>query len=402
MAEPDDDLPPDGDDYLWDKAGAPDPEVARLEAVLAPLAHDGAPLELPADVVPVIPIGAARKRRRWAILGAAVGAAAAAAIALVVLRPPAAPRGCDAGEGFAFAADQAVACGGGRGTSGTLAVGSWIETADGIAQVQVASIGTVELKPGSRLALRGTSPAEHRLALERGALHARVSAPPRLFVIETPSATAIDLGCEYDLAVAPDGTGTIAVTTGQVELAGAGDTVVVVPAATEATFTARGVGLPVRKEATPALRAAVAGFDPADPITVDAVLAAAGPGDQITLINLLVLAAPYQRAAIHDALFELSPTPEDVLRDAIIAGDATALARWRDSVVDGWMISEWCLSPDHARTDPHSPWRIKKQPRAPVAPPPDASPTTWDPLATEADDAAPAPAPAPSGGTWGP
>jgi ferric-dicitrate binding protein FerR (iron transport regulator) len=400
MAEPEDDVPPEGNDYLWDKSGAPDPEVARLEAVLAPLAHDGAPLRLPAGAgAGVVPIGAARKRRRWAIAGAALAAAAAAAVAIVVLRPPAAPRGCEGGEGFAFAADQAVACGAGRGTSGTLAVGGWIETADGIAQVQVATIGTVELKPDSRLALRGTSPAEHRLALERGRLHARVTAPPRLFVIETPSATAIDLGCEYDLAVAPDGTGTLDVITGQVELAGAGGALVVVPAATGATFTARGVGLPVRKEATPVLRAAVAAFDPADPMTVDAVLAAAGPGDQITLVNLLALAAPYQRAAIHDALFELSPTPEDVLRDAIIAGDGTALARWRESVVDGWMISEWCLSPDHAKTDPHSPWRIKKPQRAPpAAPPPDAAPATWDPAAIEASDAAPAPA----GGTWGP
>jgi hypothetical protein len=91
-----------------------------------------------------------------------------------------------------------------------------------------------------------------------------------------------------------------------------------------------------------------------------------------------------------------------VLRDAIIAGDATALARWRDSVVDGWMISEWCLSPDHAKTDPHSPWRIKKQQRAPLTSPPpappDAEPGTWDPPPIEASDATPAP----SGETWGP
>jgi hypothetical protein len=145
----------------------------------------------------------------------------------------------------------------------------------------------------------------------------------------------------------------------------------------------------MRREASPALRAAVDAFDPAVPATVDAVLAASRAGDQITLVNLLALAAPYQRAAIHDALFELSPTPEDVLRDAIIAGDATALARWRESVVDGWMMSEWCSMPDHARTDPHSPWKKRPPLRAPA--PPDAAPaepTTWSP------DAAPA--------TWGP
>ncbi len=28
------------DDYLWDRSGPADPEVARLEQLLAPLAHD--------------------------------------------------------------------------------------------------------------------------------------------------------------------------------------------------------------------------------------------------------------------------------------------------------------------------------------------------------------------------
>ena len=57
MADPEDDTDvPVGDDYLWDGSGPPDPEVARLEALLSPLAHD-APLRLPAraddDVVPI-------------------------------------------------------------------------------------------------------------------------------------------------------------------------------------------------------------------------------------------------------------------------------------------------------------------------------------------------------------
>ncbi len=30
------------DDYLWDRSGEPDPEVAALEKLLAPLAHDPA------------------------------------------------------------------------------------------------------------------------------------------------------------------------------------------------------------------------------------------------------------------------------------------------------------------------------------------------------------------------
>ena len=46
---------------------------------------------------------------------------------------------------------------------------------------------------------------KHCLRLAHGRLSARVTAPPRLFVVDTPAATAIDLGCAYDLAVLTDG-----------------------------------------------------------------------------------------------------------------------------------------------------------------------------------------------------
>lgn len=354
MADPDrdgEDDVPDGPDYLWDRTGAPDPELARLEALLSPLAHD-APLKLPADVVPI----SHPRRRRWPIVASAGIAAAAAVIALVVIkRRGGDDAGCDRGDGFAFSADAAIHCDGGRGSTGTLAVGGWIETAAGTARIEVANIGAVELRPQSRLALRGTSATEHRLALEHGALHARVTAPPRLFVIETPSATAIDLGCEYDLVVGPDGGGSLCVITGQVELAGPAGTLVVVPAGTCAAFAKQGLGLPVRTAATPEMRAAVAAFDPARPATVQAIVSAAGDGDQITLINLLALAGPYQREAVYDPLQQLAPTPEDVVKDAIIAGDPESLQRWRDSVVDGWMLSQWCLPHGDGKTDPHGP-----------------------------------------------
>src|SRR2546423_859785 len=37
------------EDYLWDRSGAPDPEIARLEELLAPLAHDRREVRLHAD-----------------------------------------------------------------------------------------------------------------------------------------------------------------------------------------------------------------------------------------------------------------------------------------------------------------------------------------------------------------
>src|SRR3974390_391666 len=38
---------PEQNDYLWDGTGTPDPEIQRLESLLAEFRHDGRPLVLP-------------------------------------------------------------------------------------------------------------------------------------------------------------------------------------------------------------------------------------------------------------------------------------------------------------------------------------------------------------------
>ena len=63
------------DEYLWDRTGSPDPEIKRLERVLAPLAHGARP---------------ARTRRPPYWLAAAA-AAALAALGLMRFATPAAP-----------------------------------------------------------------------------------------------------------------------------------------------------------------------------------------------------------------------------------------------------------------------------------------------------------------------
>src|SRR5206468_9144106 len=86
------------------------------------------------------------------------------------------------------------------GRAGTLPVGGWIETdAASRAEIKVGAIGEAEIEPNTRVRLVQAGVTEHRLALARGTLHARIWAPPRLFFVETPSATAVDLGCAYTL-----------------------------------------------------------------------------------------------------------------------------------------------------------------------------------------------------------
>ena len=58
------------------------------------------------------------------------------------------------------------------------------------------------------------------MSLSKGAIHARIWAPPKQFFVNTPSATAVDLGCEYTLQVDEDGGGLIRVTLGWVSFEG--------------------------------------------------------------------------------------------------------------------------------------------------------------------------------------
>ncbi len=314
-------------DYLFDKTGA-DPAVAELEALLGGYAHR-APLREPPP---------RRPRWRTAITGGAL--LAVAVVALVIWR-----RGGDAGDGcqvagagFAFAVEGGPArCDGGAASRGTLPVGAWLETSGGaVADVRVADIGKLTVYGDSRVRLVGTGVGGHRMELARGKLAARVIAPPRLFVVDTPGATAVDLGCAYELTVEPDGRTRLRVTSGVVSLEGRG-LVAYAPMGTEVLAIAgRGPGTPVAVEAPDGLRAAVARFDGGDAAATQAIVERAELRDTITLWNLLSRTTAGDRAAVVARLDELSPRPDTVRAEDVLAGDAAAIERWREALGDRW------------------------------------------------------------------
>src|SRR5262245_16360147 len=106
------------DDYLFDRSGKPDPEVERLEKLLAPLAHD-APLD---------ELRVRRKRRPpWLVLGVAIAAAAALVIYLAL--PGRGGTACQGSDGFAFTGlGGNVTCDGAQVARGVLPVGGRLET----------------------------------------------------------------------------------------------------------------------------------------------------------------------------------------------------------------------------------------------------------------------------------
>lgn len=218
---------------------------------------------------------------------------------------------------------------------GTLRPGDVLETPESSwVRLRVGRIGAVQIEGGSRIRLLASRRGEQRLALDRGTLRARILAKPRVFVVETPSATAVDLGCAYTLSVDAAGNGVLHVTSGWVEFTWRGRSTIVPRDAYAATRRGQGPGTAYAGDASAGLRDALTAFDFADggETAVRAALAAARPADAISLLNLLPRVTGALRAAVYDRLAALAPPPTRVTRDGILQLDQTMLNRWWDRV----------------------------------------------------------------------
>jgi hypothetical protein len=171
---------------------------------------------------------------------------------------------------------------------------------------------------------------DHRLDLKHGAIRARIWAPPRLFFVDTPSATAVDLGCQYDLQVDANGDGEVYVTVGWVAFEARGRESFIPAGAACRTSRAFGPGIPVYADAGPGFRAAVEALDrgaAGDHVAV--LLRDARPKDALTLWHLL---ARTHDARVYDRLAELAPPPPDMDRAEALAGKRAALDRWWEAL----------------------------------------------------------------------
>jgi hypothetical protein len=272
------------DEYLWNRSGDPDPEVTRLEKLLSPYRTP------------------ARNRRRGPVLAWAVaGLAAAAALAIVLVRAP---------EPSEW-----------RWEDRALRVGDVIEPREAMATLRAAEVGQVELEPGSRLRVAAGG---RGLALDRGTMRAFIYAPPAKFVVDTPSARAIDLGCLYTLQVEPDGSGMLRVEHGWVAFESLGRESFVPAGAYCRTRKSSGPGLPVFGDSSDEFRSASDSYDSGHPVT--RVLELAGPRDGLTLWHLLARVKDAQRDAVVRAFVAIIPNADAA---GLLAKDPAALdAAW--------------------------------------------------------------------------
>lgn len=225
---------------------------------------------------------------------------------------------------------------------GRLRVGEWLETdAASRAEIAVANIGQVEVEPNTRVRLVETRLTEHRLELERGTLHARIWAPPRLFFVNTPSAVAADLGCAYTLEVDDAGRGLLHVTSGYVALETDARSAIVPAGAACMTQPGAGPGTPFFEDAPEAFVEALAKLDfENDRASLDAVLDGARARDTLTLWHLLSRVGASDRARVYERLASLAPPPEGVTREGIVRLDRTMLDAWESNLEKDWLWGE--------------------------------------------------------------
>jgi hypothetical protein len=334
------------DDYLWDKSGKPDPEIEKLERSLASLGHTGAPLTLPAPaeqtvVRPVRPI--ARPfgfDLPWAI----------AAMTMVVLGGVALWAINNSRPAWRVAGIEGAPQVGARAlkSTGRLVVGEWLTTdAASRARLAVGSIGEVLVEPNSRVRLLEAHEQKQRLQLALGTLTAVIVAPPRRFVVETPSAHAVDLGCAYTLEVDPTGAGFVTVLAGWVSFERDGRESFIPAGGRCATRPGVGPGTPYFTDASFGFKNALVSLD----LATDAggrstplaqLLPEARREDAFTLWHLLVRLEGAERAVVYDRLAVLLPPPAGVTRAGVMAGDRAMFDRWWDALGFGDMKS-WRL-----------------------------------------------------------
>lgn len=358
------------DDYLWDpgeggsKAGQ-EPVTEALERTLAPLRYDPAAKPLraleassrvqggsersEADAVvrespppPAAPRAAddartssLRPKRRGALrYVAAATAMAAASAALFAL-----------GTSTGLRDEVALARKLGPpptvpwdALSARLEAGSSIETKDRAVRLAISDVGHVTVAPNSKIAALASTPTEQRLELAHGRIDAVVNAPPRLFLVETPVATAIDLGCVYSLESDASGKGTLRVEHGAVSLR-RGDHEVTVPAGARCDMDPEwGVGTPYFEDAPEALRAALRDHDTGKggARAVREVLRLARERDTLSLWHLFLRSEEPLRRELYDRLASLRALPTGVTERSVLALEPEACSAWGSQMVAHW------------------------------------------------------------------
>jgi len=300
-------------EYWWDRSGAADREIRRLEKLLSPFRHRPA-------------------RQRLYVGYTQAGLALAAVIVLFWLSGPGVDRRATAWSVHVLTGAPTIASLP-VSDSGKITVGQWLLTDDSsAADITLADVGRVRVEPRSRLRLIGSDSLGYRLRLEEGMIHAALWAPPRLVMVETPAALVVDLGCEYTLAVDELGHGRLCVETGWVSLE-RGERMALVPSGAQCEMRpGTGPGTPYLAGASPDYLEMLRAFDfePGAPDRAQELIDRASSCDAFSLVYLVDRVAPHQRGQIFDRVSALYPPWVGITRAGIVNLESSMVATWQD------------------------------------------------------------------------
>jgi FecR-like protein len=327
-------------EYLWEGSGQPDTEIQRLEKALEEFRATSL-------VPPAFPLieDAPRRSSWWLAItsntwvprfAAATLTLAAFITALVLsLRESTLP-GSNSGWSVELTEAQADTSlrSGKPKRKMRMQIGETFETNRiSKASIAVADIGRLELEPMTRLRLLQSAAGRKRIALDRGTIHVTIWAPPGEFVVDTPSALAVDLGCMYTLSIEEHGNGLLRTTLGWVGFESNGHESLIPAGAAAATYEESGPGLPFFEDASDVFRSAVSEFDSAKEgseqrVAAQHILRQARPRDGLTLWHLLSRVREVDRQAVYERLSMLIPPPAGATREGILRLDPTMLDSW--------------------------------------------------------------------------
>jgi hypothetical protein len=285
------------DDYLWNRQGR-DREVEALERLLAPLAH-GQRAAVKAQP---------RTRAKWIPALALLAAAAAIVLAVRAMLPAANPR-------------------------------SATEPLTAAREIDLRQFGTVKVHEGALVEVVRQTDEDIRLRLTRGTIDARITlaARPRLFQVETPATTCVDLGCHYTMTVEPDGSTFVHVDLGEVAFVENGRETWIPRDASCRAWPARGSGTPRWDDASEELIAAIEILD-RSPASARAQRAetvislCTRKRDSLSLWHLTQASDPRIADAARARLIDMTGLPEG-LTDP---GTTDQAARWKRHLESIW------------------------------------------------------------------
>ena len=324
---------------MWDRSGEPDPEIQKLESLLGKFRHDSPTPSFsggrPRTTMDILSLAAAIVSR-FGYGSGCRGSHRCSDISGVQNEAHANHSGglglCPTCKGHLESDKKRSARN--EGTS-RLGIGQMLETdRQSRASLQADDTGKIEVDPSTRLRLLSMGSGLKRIALDRGTIHAYIWAPPGQFVVDTPSAVTVDLGCAYTLQVDDSGAGMVRTSLGWVGFKLNGHESFIPAGAACATRPKVGPGTPYFEDASAEFRSALARFDFEDSTPeqrahdVAIVLSEARNRDALTLWHLLARVDEGQRVLVYDRLSQLVPPPATVTKEGILRLDQPMLDLW--------------------------------------------------------------------------